>query len=80
MIPHTDPERPALSDVQKLRMDQCWRKGLIGDSTYVRSLTFCGYLPKDACTELNLLKLERSPTDYETRRISASKAWMEGRR
>jgi len=59
MISHSDPEKPALLDMQKLRMDQCWHKGQIGDATYVRSLTFCGYLPKDANTELNLLKLER---------------------
>jgi hypothetical protein len=59
MIPHTDPERPALLDMQKLRMDQCWRKGEIGDRTYLRSLFIMGYLPKDANTELNLLKMER---------------------
>lgn len=58
MIPYSDPERPAQIDMQKLRMDQCWRKGEIGDSTYIRSLTFCGYLPKEATTELNLLKME----------------------
>jgi hypothetical protein len=59
MISHHDAERPALLDMQKLRMDQAWRKGLIGDATYVRSLSFYGYLPKDATTELHLLKLER---------------------
>ena len=59
MIPHADPERPQLLDMQKLRMDQCWRRREIGDATYVRSLTFYGYLPKDAVTELNLLKMER---------------------
>ena len=59
MISHHDLERPALLDMQKLRMDQAWRKGLIGDATYVRSLSFYGYLPKDATTELHLLKLER---------------------
>lgn len=59
MIPHTDPERPALLDMQKLRMDQCWRKREIGDATYLRSLFIMGYLPKDANVELNLLKLER---------------------
>lgn len=58
MISRHDPERPQLLDMAKLRMDQCWRKRQIGDATYVRSLTFYGYLPKDANTELNLLKLE----------------------
>jgi hypothetical protein len=58
--PHfSDSERPALLDMQKLRMDQAWRKGAIGDATYIRSLTFYGYLPKKATTELNLLKMER---------------------
>ena len=59
MIPHSDPERPAHLDMQKLRMDQLWRKGQIGDATYCRSLFSMGYLPDEAVTELNLLKLER---------------------
>lgn len=59
MISHHDPERPQQLDMQKLRMDQAWRKNLIGDATYLRSLTFYGYLPKEANTELNLLKLEK---------------------
>jgi len=59
MIPHTDPERPALLDMQKLRFDQLWRKRQILDSTYLRSLFIIGYLPDEAATELNLLKLER---------------------
>ena len=59
MIPHADPERPQLLDMQKLRIDQHWRRREIGDATYVRSLTFYGYLPKDAVIELNLLKMER---------------------
>jgi hypothetical protein len=58
MISHSDPERPQMLDMHKLRMDQAWRKGQIGDATYVRSLTFYGYLPKEAITELNLLKME----------------------
>ena len=60
MQPHfSDPERPALLDMQKLRIDQHWRRREIGDATYVRSLTFYGYLPKDANVELNLLRLEK---------------------
>ena len=60
MQPHfSDSERPALLDMQKLRIDQCWRNGEIGNATYLRSLFIMGYLPKDANTELNLLKMER---------------------
>lgn len=59
VIPFSEPERPAQLDMQKLRMDQCWRKREIGDKTYLRSLFIMGYVPRDANTELNLLKLER---------------------
>ena len=59
MIPHSDPERPQVLDMAKLRMDQCWRKREIGDSTYLRSLFIMGYLPAEANTELNLLRMER---------------------
>jgi hypothetical protein len=60
MQPHfSEPERPALLDMQKLRMDQCWRKGEIGSATYLRSLFIMGYSSTDAVTELNLLKMER---------------------
>ena len=60
MLPHfSDPERSAALDMQKLRIDQYWRKGEIGDATYLRSLFVTGYLPDEANTELNLLKLER---------------------
>ena len=61
MIDHADPEKPKLLDMQKLRMDQCWRKGQIGDQTYLRSLFIMGELPNDAITRLNLLKLEKNP-------------------
>ena len=60
MQPHfSDAERPALFDMQKLRLDQCWRRGEIGDATYLRSLFIMGYPPREAGTELNLLKMER---------------------
>jgi hypothetical protein len=59
MIDHADPERLQMLDMQKLRMDQCWRKNEIGDSTYLRSLFIMGYLPHDATVELHLLKLEK---------------------
>jgi hypothetical protein len=53
MLDRTDSERPA-----QLRMDQCWRRGEIGDPTYLRSLVIYGYTPAEANTELSLLKLE----------------------
>lgn len=62
IISHHDPEKPKLIDAQKARMDVCWLKGQIGDNTYLRSLFFYGYLPKDANTELNLLKMEKEET------------------
>jgi hypothetical protein len=55
---YVDPERRHEIDMKKLRMDQHWRKKEIGDSTYIRSLFIMGYLPDEANTELNLLKLE----------------------
>jgi hypothetical protein len=60
-IHFSEAERASMLDMTKLRMDQAWRKGSIADLTYIRSLTFCGYSPKDATTELNLLKLEKRP-------------------
>jgi hypothetical protein len=59
MIPFSEPERHQLLDFHKLRMDQAWRKGLISNTTYVRSLFNMGYFPNDAITELNHLKLEK---------------------
>lgn len=60
MISHSDPERVERLDMQKLRMDQLWRKKQIGDATYLRSLFIMGWMPSDANVELNLLRLERS--------------------
>lgn len=61
MIPsHHDPERPALLDMQKLRLDQCWRKKEIGDVTYLRSLYFIRYSAADANVELSLLRMENA--------------------
>jgi hypothetical protein len=79
MQPHfADPERPALLDMQKLRMDQCWRREEIGDVTYLRSLLIMGFAPRDAQTELNLLNLEQTP-DFEARRLQASRNWLAAR-
>lgn len=59
MIPYQEPERPAMLDMKKLRMDHAWVKNQIGDVTYLRSLFFLGYSSNDAIVELNLLKLEK---------------------
>lgn len=80
MQPHfSDSEKPALLDMQKLRMDQCWRRGEVGDVTYLRTLFLQGYAPHDAQTELNLLRLEQTP-DFEARRLATSRQWSENRR
>lgn len=60
MIHFSDPEKPKIVDIQKLRMDQAWRKKEILDATYLRSLFIMGYLPDEANIELNLLKLENT--------------------
>ena len=79
MQPHfSDSERPALLDMQKLRMDQCWRRREITDLTYLRILVQQGYVPRDAQTELNLLRLEQTP-DFEVSRLQASRNWLKDR-
>lgn len=75
MTHFSDSEKPALLDMQKLRIDQCWRRGEIGDVSYLRILTQQGYAPRDAQTELNLLRLERTP-DFEARRLQKSREWL----
>lgn len=60
MRPHfSDSERLAWKDAQAARLGQYWRKGQIGDATFLRSLFVMGWLPDEANTELNLLKMER---------------------
>lgn len=69
MIPsRQDPECPALLDMQKLRLDQCWRKKEIGNLTYLRSLFIMGYSPTNANVELNMLRMEKR--DATPRRMS----------
>lgn len=79
MIAFSEAERPALLDWEKLRMDQCWRRGAIGDATYLRTLFNMGYVPRDAQTELNLLRLER-PGSADAARAEKSRQWLESRR
>ncbi len=59
MTHFSDSERPRDRAMTKLRMDQHWRRGEILDNTYLRSLFIMGYLPDEANTELNLLKMEK---------------------
>lgn len=76
MQPHfSDSERPALLDMHKLRLDHAWRKSEIGSITYLRILMQQGYVPRDAQTELNLLRLQQTP-DFEARRLRASREWL----
>lgn len=76
MIDFTDPERAQLQDMKKLQLDQYWRKGQIGDSTYLRSLFIMGFVPKDANVELNLLKLEKLARPSNTRAAEAAAALL----
>jgi hypothetical protein len=39
------------------RFDQLWRKGQIGDNTYLRSLVIAGVAPHEAATRLTLLRM-----------------------
>lgn len=59
IVSHHDPERPRLCAEEKQRMDALWRRRMIGDATYMRSLMILGYGDRDARTELSLLEMER---------------------
>lgn len=78
MIPFSEPERPQMLDWQKLQLDQHWRKGQVGSTTYLRVLFLIGYAPRDAQTELNLLRMEHE-SDFEMKRLETSKKWLEDR-
>lgn len=85
MIAFSDPERPHLQELAKHRIDQAWRRGTIGDITYIRSLVFAGEDPSDAASRLNMLKAERDAAEAERARqrrewMDASRAWMEQHR
>ena len=57
---HSDPEAKAELEARKRLRDIEWLKGQIGDEVYLASLKCCGIPRKDAVTELNLLKLEKT--------------------
>ena len=59
ILSHHDPETPAVLDARIREFGRMWKRGEIGDATFLRSLFIAGYLPDEAQTELNLLKLER---------------------
>ena len=77
MISHHDPERTALLDARSRRMDALWRRGVIGDSTYLRSLFIDGVDAADARSRLACLKMDITP-GHEARRLEASRQWVEG--
>lgn len=54
-----DPEARMLLDDRKRQRDNEWLRRQVGDATYLIGLHILGYLPRDAETELNLLKMEQ---------------------
>lgn len=54
-----DPEARRLLDDRKRERDNEWLRRQVGDATYLRGLMILGYLPRDAETELNLLRMEQ---------------------
>jgi hypothetical protein len=80
VIAFSDPERSALQELAKHRFDQCWRRGEIGDATYLRSMVFAGEDPKDAASRLRLLKQDHAEmmqrVDAEVRRMEWSRKWL----
>lgn len=60
MKPHfSDPEARTILNARKMQRDNEWLRGQIGDATYTTSLRILGYLPRDAETELNHLRMEK---------------------
>lgn len=53
-----DPEARRLLDDRKRQRDNEWLLRQVGEATYLRGLMILGYLPGDAQTELNLLKMK----------------------
>jgi hypothetical protein len=56
----SDPEARAILHQRKMQRDNEWLLRQIGTPTYLLSLEILGYLPNEAKTELNLLKMERT--------------------
>jgi hypothetical protein len=49
----------AAAELVLYRFAQLWRKGQIGDSTYLRSLVIAGVTPHEAAARLTLLKMDK---------------------
>lgn len=58
MTDYTDPEHWKTLRFRKEQRDDEFRKGLIGEPTYILSLQFLGYLTREAQTEANLIKMD----------------------
>lgn len=57
--PHfSDPEARQILTDRKRQRDNEWLLGQVGEATYLRSLMILGYLPADARTKLNLLRMK----------------------
>lgn len=54
----SEPEHWKTLRFRKEQRDEEFRKGQIGEPTYLLSLEFLGYLKREAQTELSLLKME----------------------
>jgi hypothetical protein len=54
-----DIEARSILNQRKTQRDNEWLLRQIGEPTYLLSLEILGYLPDEARTELNLLKMER---------------------
>lgn len=63
LLSHHEPERPALYDARKRRLDRLWLNGEIGNATYLRSLFVLDgitYTPDVANSELAMLRMEKT--------------------
>ena len=64
MLDRRDPEYSQNLAFENWKLDQYWRRGQIGDVTYIRSCMLNGDTPADANTRLNLLKMETPAERY----------------
>lgn len=59
MNPHfSDAEAQQILSDRKRDRDNEWLLGQVGEATYLRGLIILGYLPDEARTELNLLRVK----------------------
>jgi hypothetical protein len=55
----SDPEAAGILTARKRARDGEFLRNVLGEPAYLLSLQILGYLPDEAKTELNLLKMER---------------------